>query len=541
MGKDMFINVILITVFFYTVIKKSKRSLHMFQQNLYNENNRYMKWLKNNLKEGFYYLDIVTLPLIVISMFFDNTIGLVLKIAVLFLLFLECANIDETILGEKQKKPLVVTARVKRQMFTLYLINLIPYAIMLLNVMDKNAAKIALLISNILLTLNYLLVEIVKIINTPVEKSVYYKFWFSARKKLKSLSNLEVIGITGSYGKTSSKKILNSILSVSYITHPTPKNYNTDVGLMSTINNDLDKFDEIFIAEMGAYRVGRIKNSCNLVRPKYGILTTIGKAHLETFKTEENIISTKFELIESLPSDGIAFLNMDDKKQVNHKIKNKVKVVWYAVDNDKASVYAQNIKCTSKGSEFDVKFKDEDKLYHFETKLLGRHNISNIISSLAVGYEFGIPVEKLQIAVKEIQPIEHRLELKKLGKMYQIDDAYNSNPVGAKVALDVLNMMNGTKVVVTPGMVELGKEQEKANYEFGRQIAEVADHVILVGEKQTKPIYNGLIDNKFDKKKITITNDVRETYNMVNNLKKDKDIYALYENDLPDNYNELNK
>jgi UDP-N-acetylmuramoyl-tripeptide--D-alanyl-D-alanine ligase len=427
-------------------------------------------------------------------------------------------------------------------MFKLYLINLIQYIILLLNIRKENIDNIALLTSNILLILNYLLVAVVNIINTPIERGVYYYYWYKARRKLKTLTNLESIGITGSYGKTSSKNILNSILSIAYITHPTPKNFNTDVGLMRTINNDLDKFDEIFIAEMGAYRVGRIKNSCKLVKPKYGLLTTIGKAHLETFKTEENIIRTKFELIESLPSDGIAFLNMDDKKQVNYKLKNKVKVIWYAVDNEKASVYAKNIKCTSKGSEFDVKFKDEDKLYHFETKLLGRHNISNIISSLAVGHEFRIPVEKLQIAVKEIQPIEHRLELKKLGKMYQIDDAYNSNPVGAKIALEVLNMMDGTKVLVTPGMIELGCEQEKANYEFGNQIANVADHVILVGEKQTKPIYDGLIDNKYDKKKIIITNDVRETYKMVNNLKSvNKDIYALYENDLPDNYNELNK
>ena len=332
------------------------------------------------------------------------------------------------------------------------------------------------------------------------------------------------------------------ILSVIFISHPTPKKFITDVGLMSTVNNDLTKFDEIFIAEMGAYRVGRIKNVCNLVHPKYGILTTIGKAHLETFGSQENIIKTKFELIESLPSDGIAFLNKDDPLQVNYvknNLKNKVKIVWYAVDNKEASVYAKNIKCSNTGSTFDVVFKKEDKTVSFETRLLGRHNISNILSGLAVGYEFGIPIEKLVMAVKKIKPIEHRLELKRLGLMYQIDDAYNSNPIGAKVALEVLDMMPGTKVVVTPGMVELGGEEAKLNFEFGTEIASVADYVILVGEKQTKPIYEGLISKKYKKDNIIITNDVREAYTMVNNLKEPKkDIYALFENDLPDTYNE---
>ena len=323
-----------------------------------------------------------------------------------------------------------------------------------------------------------------------------------------------------------------------YISHPTPKNFNTDVGLMTTINNDLTKFDEIFIAEMGAYKVGRIKNACNLVHPKYGLLTTIGKAHLETFGSQENIIKTKFELIESLPSDGIAFLNMDDPLQVNYDLKNKVRVVWYAVNNKKADFYCLDTKCSDKGSTFKIFFKSENKTYDFQTRLLGRHNISNIVSAVAVGYEFGISISKLQAAVMKIKPIEHRLELKKIGNMYQIDDAYNSNPVGAKVALEVLGMMPGDKVVVTPGMVELGAEEEKYNKEFGEEISAVADYVILVGEKQTKPIYEGLMNKKYDKDRIIITNDVRQTYIIVNKLKGKKDIYALYENDLPDTYNE---
>ena len=531
----MLIYLLSFIIIFYAVTIKSRKSLHMLQQNLYNENNRYLKWLKNNLKSAFYHYDLISLILIILSSFINNLLFYILIIIALLIILLDTEVIKYTIMIEKAKKPLVKTARVKRQILTLYIINLLPFLIYTFN---SNLGRLMVLIACILLVLNYYVVYLVKVINTPIERLIYKKFWNQAVNKLNSLNNLVTIGITGSYGKTSSKNVINEILSIKYISHQTPKNFNTDVGLMTTINNDLTVFDEIFIAEMGAYRVGRIKNVCNLVSPKYGVLTTIGKAHLETFGSQENIIKTKFELIESLPSDGIAFLNMDDPLQVNYKIKNKVKVVWYAVSNKKANFYAENIKCSNTGSTFEVYFKELKKSYKFTTKLLGRHNISNILAGIAVGYTFKIPVDKLIEAVSNINPVEHRLELKKLGNIYQIDDAYNSNPVGASVALEVLDMMPGAKVVVTPGMVELGVDEEKYNKEFGKQIAKVADKVILVGEKKTKPIYEGLIEAKYKKENIIITNDVRESYILINRLDFKKDIYALYENDLPDTYNE---
>ena len=150
----------------------------------------------------------------------------------------------------------------------------------------------------------------------------------------------------------------------------------------------------------------------------------------------------------------------------------------------------------------------------------------------------GISIKDLQSAVKRVKPVEHRLEIKKIGNFYQIDDAYNSNPIGAKGALDVLSAMDGYKVVVTPGMIELGKKEYELNKEFGKQISEVADLVILIGKKQTKPILDGLESMDYPSDKIKILNDVRESYSLINNLNKKKDVYALYENDLPDTYNE---
>ena len=145
----------------------------------------------------------------------------------------------------------------------------------------------------IMVVFEYLIVLLAKFINRPVERLVYLKFYNQAQRKLKTMNNLNVVGITGSYGKTSSKNILSDILSVKYTTLPTPKNLNTEYGLMITINNHLDKYDQVFIAEMGAYVPGEIKKLCRMVHPKYGILTKIGTAHLESFKTRENIQKTK--------------------------------------------------------------------------------------------------------------------------------------------------------------------------------------------------------------------------------------------------------
>lgn len=537
----MLLKIILIIAISYLLFYKTKRSLHMLQQNLYNENNRYIKWILKN-KTQFVDLDliIIAILLIITLILYDinyfNIIGFSVLIILNFILGYKWMRKIEM---DQNKKPLVVTKRIKRLIVTISILYLIPLIFLFKNFEDIQFVFKMFLVISIMAYLNTFVVYIANIINYPIEKIVYFYYKNKAKNKLKSMNNLKVVGITGSYGKTSSKNILCDILNVKYNALATPKNLNTYYGLMMTINNNLDKFTDIFIAEMGAYVRGEIKDLCNFIKPKYGILTRIGTAHLETFGSEENIVKAKFELIESLPSDGIAILNRDDIKQVNYKLKNKVRTVWIAIDNPDADVRAINIKCSNKGTNFDVSFKDEKNKYHFETKLLGEHNVYNILAAIALGRELGVSMDELISAVKLVRPVEHRLELKKLGNFYQIDDAYNSNPVGAKNACQVLKMMNGIRIVVTPGMVELGKKEEEYNKEFGREIAEVADYAVLIGEKKTKPIYEGLLTKGFDKDKIIVFNDVREAYAFINGIYNGKDdIYALFENDLPDTYNE---
>ena len=450
----------------------------------------------------------------------------------LVLYILENNNIKK----EQVKIPLKLTSRVKRMIVTNIILYLIPIIIYRIN---KDIYLFS-FIYTFMISINFYIVWLGNVINKPIEKLVFLYYKSKAIKKIMSFNNLKVVGITGSYGKTSSKNILNDILCVKYNSITTPKNYNTQYGLIITINNYIDKFNDVFIAEMGAFKMGRIKLLCNLVKPKYGIITSIGEAHLETFGSRENIQKGKFELIESLPKDGVGILNMDDPYQVNYKLKNNVKIIWIGVDNKDADLVASNIVMNKDGMTFDVYFKSDDITHTFNTKLLGKSNIYNILAGIAFSkYVMNMDLSEIEKGVKRIKPITHRLEIKNMGDRTIIDDAYNSNPVGSKMALDVLNLMDGFKVVVTPGMIELGSEQEDLNKKFGEYISEVADYVILVGEKQTKPILDGLNNKKYDKNKIKVINDVKDAFIIIDDVKvKNKHTYILLENDLPDIFNE---
>ncbi len=511
---------------------KMKKSFHMLQQNWYNDDQRYFKWLLKNPYKVLLQPDMFFIMFIA-GLFLDNK---------LLMIFYASFYITTTIIYKKElkkeqnKKPLAFTKRVRRLLVTTNVLYLILILGFLLSYQEENITYYYLIIS-LTIYINYFVVMAANFINKPWEKSVYYYYFNRAKKKLKNMTNLKVIGITGSYGKTSSKNILSDILNIKYDCLPSPKNFNTTYGLMITINNHLDKFTEYFIAEMGAFKRGEIKTLCNFVKPKYGILTTIGTAHLDSFGSRENIQKGKFELIESLPSDGIAILNRDDEWQVSYKLKNNCKVLWIGIDNKDADVYATNIKLSKDGTNFDCIFKGDNTLYHFETKLLGKANVYNILAGIMLGYVLGITIEELKLGVLKVRPVEHRLELKKYLDINIIDDAYNSNPVGAKMAIDVLNMMPGKKIVVTPGMIELKDKEYELNLEFGKQIASVADEVILVGKEQTKPIYEGLLLEHFKENNIHIINDVKEAFQLMQKL-KGKETYVLLENDLPDIFNE---
>ncbi len=516
------------------LLYKSKRALQMLQQNYYDESHRYLLWLAKNFKKVFLNLDIICL-LFIIFFYIDVEVQYIIGIFSLLYIILWYIYYHQ----EKKittKIPLKFTARIKRLYLTEIILYLIISVVMILNYVPA-LVPLYYLMLGLLVYFDYLVVLIINYLNWPVEKLVYWHYKKEATKKL-AMMKIPVIGITGSYGKTSCKNIINDILSVKYNPFATPKNFNTTYGLINSINNYLDRYSDLFIAEMGAFKVGEIKKTCDLMHPKYGILTTIGEAHLESFGSRKNIQKGKFELIESLPNDGLGILNGDDKWQTDYDLKNKkCHLLWIGIDNPNVDARALNIKLSSSGMTFDVSFKGDDKLYPFQSRLLGRHNVYNLLTGILLGHELGMSYEELRRGVAMIHQIEHRLELKKVVGLNIIDDAYNSNPVGSKRALEVLSMMPGTKVVVTPGMVELGSKQYQYNKNFGTQIAEVSDYVILVGKEQTKPIKDGLLEKKYREDNIYIINDVKDAFKILKRI-DDGNVYVLLENDLPDLFNE---
>ena len=532
--------VLFILVYIIYFVYRSMEAMHMLQQNLYNENNRYLKWIVKNYKRVFCIYDFIPIIFYLFLLFNSDKAIVDFILIANMIIYMYCIYNEYQKNKEKQNKlPLKFTSRIKRLFATLILVYGVSIYFTFIANNDLYMILMLILLS-LMIGFIYHVAYLCSIIDTPINKLEYLYYINKAKKKLLAYPHLKVIGITGSYGKTSSKNILSSVLSSKYITRPTPKNYNTPYGLMMTINNDLDKFDEVFIAEMGAYVPGRIKNLCDFVHPQYGILTIIGEAHLETFKSIENIQKTKFELIESLPSDGLAILNRDDPYQVNYPLKNNVRIRWIGIDNKDADLYATNVKCDNNGTSFDCYYQGNKM--SFQTRLLGSHNIYNILSSIALGIEFGIPYEDMASSILSLRATPHRLELKKIGNIYQLDDAYNSNPIGAKNALNILKEMPGTRVVVTPGMIELGALEKEKNYEFGVTISKSTDYVILVGKKRTQIIYEALMDNQFNKDNIFVISRVVDSYKIVEALREDnKKIYALYENDLPDIYTEGEK
>ena len=502
----------------------SKNALHMFQQQRY-ELRRYSLWFSN--KNNIHFSLILIYPIIAIlfSLIFKHS--LVSEIICMILVILYSYYYLKKEVQKQYIKPLVLTNRVKRQIVCLFILLLLTF-ILCLKVSTFALASI------LAIFIPYLLIYPMALITLPIEELIKKYYENDARKILDSYNNLIKIGITGSFGKTSTKNIINDIINQQFLTLITPASYNTPMGITRSIREHLKPIHEIFVCEMGADKVGDIEYLMNFVKPNMGVVTSIGPQHLNTFKTQENIIIEKMKEVEMLPSDGVAFINLDNEFIANYEIKNTCKVVSIGINNKKADYVAKDIIYSKDGSEFNVSINK--KVYKFKTSLLGQHNITNILLGIAIAYELGIKVEDIVKNVSRIRQVEHRLEVKKINGLTFIDDAFNSNPVGSKMALDVLKLMPEKRVIVTPGMIDLGKRQDEINYEFGKYMKGKADLVLLVGEKQTSEIYRGLKDAKFDMDNVLVFKTVKEAFAYIYKNLSSKDSILL-ENDLPDAFN----
>jgi UDP-N-acetylmuramoyl-tripeptide--D-alanyl-D-alanine ligase len=446
--------------------------------------------------------------------------------------------------AEEVKKPLVMTGRAKR--LRIGWMQLTGFVILVLGLIGflfggSKGLAIGLYLAFALTNgLCYYSMFASVILRIPYENKINQGYYDQAHEKIESRKDLKVVGITGSFGKTSTKFITGTILNEKWNTLVPPSSFNSAMGVCKVINNDLQPEHEVFLCEMGARAMGQIEELAKLAEPQIGVITAIGPTHLETFGHIGNIVKTKYELIENLPSDGIAIFNYDDpnlKKLADKTFKEKV---LYGIDSDPESLdlHAEAIQVSMKGSTFDLVDKEGNRAA-CQTKLLGKHNIQNILAGASVAKVLGMTLEEISVGIAKIEPVEHRLQLIDPGTgVLVIDDAFNSNPVSSKAALDVLDAFNtGKRVIVTPGMVELGETQEKANEKFGEYIADVCEVVILVGPKQTEPIQKGLANKEYPQDQIHIVRTMTEVTALLGQLLVPGDV-VLFENDLPDSYNE---
>ena len=350
-----------------------------------------------------------------------------------------------------------------------------------------------------------------------------------------------VVGITGSYGKTSTKYFTEALLESRYRVLKTRASFNTILGICRAVNEELGPEHEVLIVEMGAYRRGEVRDMARLTRPHIGVLTAVGPQHLERFGSIETIERAKFELLEALPADGIAVINNDDPRvrRLADGLRGP-KIRRYGIDlaAGDLDLAAQEISHGPDGLTFTLVDRD-GKRVTVKTRLIGLHNVSNILAAATVAMVANVSLRQIAGAISTLQPVPHRLETHTgADGVTIIDDAYNSNPVGAFNALEALAAFDtGRKILITPGMVELGAEQDARNEEFGAKAAAVCDYVILVGRNQTAAIRRGLEGADFAADRTISVKNLNAGLEAMKGIVRTGDV-VLFENDLPDLYDE---
>ena len=513
-------------------------NLHMFQLNGY-KNGEHIHWIKKNVSRQ--YLLILIGILGVLSMCLPGIVTLFLQAACALICMKYYLYLKKT----NTKKKLVYTARVKRLILT---DSILVILLLVLTGVFLGVSRIAGAFA-ILTTLQIIALVIVNWINRPVEGMINQHYINDAKKKLRSVPDLTVIGVTGSYGKTSVKYYLDTLLKEHFEVLITPESYNTPMGVVKTIRSSLKPSHQIFICEMGARHVGDIKEICDIVHPEHGIITSVGPQHLETFFNMDNIVNTKFELADALPEVGLLFLNGDNEYIRNHSGKYKNKIFYTTgewakarelesqIEEGEVSQYYQtgDVKISRIGTEFTVTAPDGEK-ETFQMRLLGEHNVINVAGAVAVANTLGIPLKQLKVPVRRIQPVAHRMQLLERGNYTIIDDAFNSNPVGSRAAVETLKQFEGVRILITPGMVELGEKEEEYNYKFGTYAADCCDYILLVGEKHTAPIHKGVLESGFSQERCRVFEKLDDALSFAYSIKAEGHKFILLENDLPDNY-----
>lgn len=515
--------VLLASIIFST--RRLLRYLHIFQQDEYDAK-RFVNWL---FSEAAFDKKLTAALFLLIIAAHSMNIGWTVLNTAIAAAFLAFAAI-ETDPRSNAKKKLVLTERATRILGTAFLLTVILVCLILQ--LGGNWYWIALvqLLPFALVAGNWLL--------SPYEKRIQNGFRERAEARLREV-NPTVIGITGSFGKTSVKHILGHVLQLNTSALFTPGSVNTVMGITRIINERLDEGTKFFIVEMGAYGKGSIERLCNFTPPDHGILTSIGAAHYERFKDLETVAQAKFELATAVKKRAgkvVIDEKILERAHARERIDADRDTFVIVGESEKADVRLISIEQTAKG--LDVLLQQDGETIELFAPLFGIHHGRNMALSFALARTIGIETSRIVSALRSTPQIQHRLEVKRQpsGVIY-LDDAYNANESGFSNALDLMQVLRegeSRRILVTPGVAELGLKHDSAHLELGRKAAETTDIAIVVKPERIPTFIEGLHTSAHPPKILTFEQFADARVWLDENTKAGD--VVLVENDLPDLY-----
>ncbi|MFH1656300.1 MAG: UDP-N-acetylmuramoyl-tripeptide--D-alanyl-D-alanine ligase [Candidatus Nealsonbacteria bacterium] len=451
--------------------------------------------------------------------------------ALLFLYIFEILVFLKNIFQKNLKKP-VLTKKTGFLILFGLIIEFVIIAILITLVKDVFVFFFWLLLFDILFPL---IVSSIVLLIQPF--SVLYRNKMiidKAKIKRKEFKNLKVIGITGSFGKTSTKEILYTILSSKFKTLKTSEHQNSEVGISQCILNELKLKHEIFIVEMGTYGRGGIKLLSDIAKPEIGILTGINQQHMSLFGSQDIIVKTKYELIESLPKNGLAVFNGDNKYCIGlYKSTNIAKKLLYSSkkaelkDTSKPDIWTENIKMEKEYISFKVQTKDGQSA-DFKVNILGIQNVPNILGAILVAKELDMNLNEISKACLEITQDFGAMKLIK-GKddPFVLSAVYSTNPDGVIADLDYLKIWQGKKAIIMPSLIELGESSKDVHFKIGQQIGEACDLAIITTSERFEELKKGAIESGMKKDNILFLEKPDDIIEHINNFSSPGDVILL--------------
>ncbi|OHA94247.1 MAG: hypothetical protein A3A96_01785 [Candidatus Zambryskibacteria bacterium RIFCSPLOWO2_01_FULL_39_39] len=378
-------------------------------------------------------------------------------------------------------------------------------------------------------------------VQRPIERIIINK----AKEKLQNHKALK-IGIAGSFGKTTMKEIIKTVLEGSKNVAATPDNKNTPLGIARFVES-LDGDEEILIFEMGEYYEGDIKKLCEIISPDIGVITGVNEAHLDKFKNIERTAKTIFELADFLSKkEGTkVYVNKESRSasesaaHIKNENKPFPKVIYYGhggIEEGGGNWKVEGAETNLSGTSFILKNNKEEGVV-VRSKLLGLHQIGPLAVASHIAQSLGIKLEKIELGLKNTKPFKHRMEPREdAGGVLVIDDSYNGNPDGVKVAIEFLKeIKDKRRFFITPGLVEMGRKTEEVHREIGKELANTGiEKVVLIRNSVTPFIEAGLKENNFKGEVIWFESSL-ECFSSLPKRTINNDL-LLYQNDWPDNY-----